>query len=244
MEIEKIEKTVVKEVKGLTLLLYGKAGTSKSTFASKFPNSLLVDFEGTAGFVLGAKRFKPSSLLGGEGFYEVVKQFFESKYETLIIDGFNPFMKMFDEEIVLKKLGRKSIRDHKYADTYSERRDGITALFQKVFGRGKNIIIITHEAMEDITDTETDEVTTQKIPLIKDKELAQVIPAMVDNIGYTYTANIENEDGTRSNKFMIDFSPFGQNLGKNRFGIEKPIEAKYEELEKIIKEYLKTNNKK
>lgn len=249
LNINEIKETNITTLKAVTMLLYGKAGVGKSTFASKFPKPLLVDIESTAGFVMGAKRITVDYLTDAEvelgitddkekekliGLFEIFKQFFISDYETLILDGVNPLIKLFENR-TCKTMGRTSMRQHKYADTYEDMREEFAKMLSRVMSRGKNVIFIAHEDIEEEINEADDTVITKIVPFIKDKQLRASIPALVDNIGYVFVS--------KDNKFMVDFSPFGKEMGKNRFGITEPMEAEYNNFKATVEEYLKKNNK-
>lgn len=250
VNINEIKETNITTLKSVTMLLYGKAGVGKSTFASKFPKPLLVDCEGTASFVMGVRRIPIDYIIDAElelgvsderekeklvGLFEIFKQFFISEYETLILDGVNPLIKMFENK-TCKTLGRTSMRQHKYADTYDDMREEFTKMLNKILSRGKNIIFITHEDTEEEINESEDTVITRVVPFIKDKALRTTLPALVDNIGYVFV--------DKDNKFKVDFSPFGKEMGKNRFGISTSMEANYENFKSTVEEFLKKNNKK
>lgn len=249
VDINKIKPNNITTVTGITMLLYGKAGMGKSTFASKFPKPLLLNIEGTASFILGANLLNIDYISDAEielgvtdskekenviGLFEVLKQFFVSDYETLILDGVNPLINMFKNK-TCKTMGRANIRQHKYGDTYDDMREEFTKTVNKLISRGKNIVFITHEESEEEINESEDIVINKIIPFIKDKELKTTLPALVDNIGYVYVS--------KDNKFMVDFSPFGKEMGKNRFGISEPIEAEYNTFKNLVEEHLKKNNK-
>ena len=247
VDISKIEPNNITTVSGITMLLYGKAGMGKSTFASKFPKPLLLNIEGTASFLIGAKLLNIDYISDAEmelgitdekekeklvGLFDVLKQFFISEYETLILDGVNPLLTMFKNK-TCKNMGRTNMRQHKYGDTYDDMREEFTKMVNRLISRGKNIVFITHEEAEEEINEAEDTVINKIVPYIKDKELKTTLPALVDNIGYVYVS--------KDNKFMVDFSPFGKETGKNRFKIEKPIEAEYNIFKGIVEDYLKKN---
>lgn len=248
-DITKVKPTTIEKLEAITMLVYGKAGRGKTTFATSFPKALLVDIEGTGGFTIGANRVtvdyikdvtEEMGIKNQEeaekmtGLMEVFREFFKSDYQTLILDGVNPLVKMFENK-TCKSMGRTNMRQHKYGDTYGEMREEFTTMLSNLMKKGKNLVLITHEDTEEEINEADDTVITTIVPYIKDKELKSTIPAFVDNIGYMYT--VENGE---EKTFMIDFSPFGKTLGKNRFGINEPMKADFEVFKKKVEEAIKS----
>lgn len=240
MKIEDVKEQTVSEGNGQFVVIIGKVGVGKSSMAATFPKALCVDLEGTASNIKGLKRIKIEIGVGGnidtrdKPFLElcdVTKQFLESKnYETLIIDGGLEFVKMC-QGFALKGLGRKSMRDHKFGDTFADSRDAAEEYIKRTIGRGKNLVLIAH--IDEVTevDPETDEERTIYRPMLGDKRLVYKIPALASVVGM-----IEVD---KNGKRWFNCTASKTNVLKNQFNITDKLEANHKALANKIKIFYK-----
>lgn len=249
--IEEVKGQQPKEAEGQFIILIGNPGAGKTTFASKFPKPLLVDLEGTASNIPNLKRIRIIPELGIEGSRTedelekikdkrdlpikdlgvVKEQFLKSNnYETLILDGGLELI-LIAQDFILKSLGRNSMSEHTYGDTYKKSRDLLERFFKKSIGRGKNIILICHIEENILVDKETDEEYTQERPMLDDKKMIKKLPALANIVGKVEV----NSKGER----VFDCIPGKRSVFKNQFGINEVMPATYEALNTKIKEYFK-----
>lgn len=227
-DLDKIEPVKRDKVKNVSVLLWGKTKAGKSTYANTFPKPIIFDFEGTSGGVEGAKVLRVTDF---EMFHKAWKQALEKNYETVVIDGAEYWLSMLQDN-TLKRMGRKSMSDMKFGDTYQQFRKDAKETITKLLGRGKNIIFIFHETTAEYVNESTDETYNVRQPNISDKILIEAIPALFDIV-----ANIEIKvDDTGKKTRLLDCTMNKYKMTGNRFGIEDILTLDYKELEsRIIK---------
>lgn len=234
MDLSKLEPVKLESTKKCSGIIYGKTKGGKTTFANSFPNAVTLDLEGTASLVEGAKVQKINTL---EELYEACTQAFKL-YDTVILDGMKYLVLLFEKK-VCTTLGRKSIRDHKYADTYDMLRKEVTEFIIKLLGKDKYVLFIAHDIDDVEVDETTDEERVVKSPFIPDKELKKTIPALVDFCAYFGAKKLSDGSVERS----VDMTSCRDKVTGNRLGITEIITNP--NYEKFMKAYDKAlNNKK
>lgn len=239
--IEEIKEQEVNSDSGIFTIIFGNPGVGKSCMASTYPDPLLLDFEGSASNIPNLKRIKidMGNLKGNEDtrdkpFLEVAdisKQFLQSnKYKTLVLDGGLELMKI-SQDYTVKRLGRKSIRDMKFGDTYIDARDCMDKLFKNIIGKGKNIVLICHTEEVTEVDSKTDEEFIIKRPLIGDKIMVFKLPALSNIVGRVEI------DGDGNRKFNC--VPTDRSVLKNQYNIRETIEPNWDSLKQKIDLYYK-----
>ena len=100
------------------VVVYGPEGIGKSTFASRFPNPLFIDTEGSTN-KLDVKRFeeKPSSWTMLKNYIEYVRQH-PDICDTLVIDTID-WAERLCVESILDAHGKKGIEDFGYGNGYT-----------------------------------------------------------------------------------------------------------------------------
>lgn len=98
------------------VVIYGPEGIGKSTFASRFPNPVFIDAEGSTAFMDVARTPRPSSFMM---LLEQIRYFIAHPNElrTLVIDTADWAERMCTDDL-LKTYGKKSIEDFGYGKGY------------------------------------------------------------------------------------------------------------------------------
>lgn len=143
MEIVRGQQQGAKKV-----VIYGPEGIGKSTFASKFPNPIFIDVEGSTTFMDVARAPKPSSFAM---LLEQIKYFISNPQllRTLVIDTADWAEKMCIEDL-LAGYGKKSIEDFGYGKGYTmafEQFGAMLNLCTTLVERGVNVVITAHAWM-------------------------------------------------------------------------------------------------
>lgn len=182
--------------KTIKMMIYGQAGTGKSSLALSMPKPLLLDFDG------GVSRVNASHLEGVavaqiSSWNEALELFSNdlSPFETIIVDTAGKMM----DFIIAYKCGSRQpqIRDW----------GGINGEFNN-FTRnlamlGKNVVYIAHR------DTSRDGDDVVYIPMLRSKNFTAIVTEL-DLLGYM-EMRMENGVLTRT----ITFNPTNRSEGKN-----------------------------
>lgn len=126
------------------VVVYGPEGIGKSTFASKFPNPLFIDTEGSTGSMSVARMPKPTS-------WEMLKQeieqvISEKPCKTLVIDTFDWAESLCIEEL-LSKHQKSGIEDFGYGNGYIYEKEEIARFLttlDRVIDAGIHVLLTAH----------------------------------------------------------------------------------------------------
>lgn len=178
--------------KNIKMMIYGQAGTGKTSLALSMPKPLLLDFDG------GVSRVHFAHLDGVDivqvGSWNEINELFQldlSAYETIVIDTAS---KMMDFIIDYKVKGRQP-RLQDWGAINQE----CVAFMRNLSMSGKNIVYIAHR------DNYKDGDQTIYIPNMRAKNLGPIITEL-DLLGY-----LEIRGGQRT----LTFNPTERSEGKN-----------------------------
>lgn len=193
----------------MKVLIYGQAGTGKSTLAISAPKPLLFDFDG------GVHRINFSHLSGVDtvqitsyqNFLDVLEEDLSS-YESFIIDTGGKMLDYMAEHIVKKnpKMGKSN--GTLTLQGYGERKAEFTALNRRFAIMNKHIIYVAHR------ETQTDGDDKRYVPLFGGSNYDSLVTEL-DLVGYL-EAN--------GRKRVITFDPTSRNDGKNTCNLPATIE--------------------
>lgn len=127
------------------VVVYGPEGIGKSTFASRFPNPLFIDTEGSTKH-MDVRRFDPPS--SWQMLLDEVKYAKEHPgvCKTLVIDTAD-WAESLCEKSVLDRYEKKGIEDFGYGKGYvylSEEFGKLLNLLEDVIGSGINVVLTAH----------------------------------------------------------------------------------------------------
>lgn len=208
--------TLIKKAYELTVntkikaLIYGQAGTGKTTLAISSPKPLLFDFDG------GVSRVAYSHLTNVDtvqiesynNFIDVLANEDLSAYETLVIDTGGKLLDYMAEYLIRRnpKLGRAN--GTLTLQGYGERKGEFTNIVRKISVMNKHVIFVAHR------QTTTDADDMRYVPLFGGSNYDSLVTEL-DLVGYL-EAN--------GRKRVITFDPTSRNDGKNTCNLPAQME--------------------
>ena len=202
------------------VLVYGKPGSRKTSYAATFPKPIFVDMErGTDTLTHlnmgGLAVERPSTV---KQVYDILKEFPKSEFETIVIDTISRLQSFIMADVMQLAVKTNSSRDV-YAPLFKEYRtvgamlDGICYDLQMM---DKNVILICHEKV--VVDEETGRVIEVR---------PNLTPALANSVGGLISAVFYSEvkSGVSSAPATQTIYPnsFGKTFAKNRMNLSKPI---------------------
>lgn len=186
MEIEK--SLQIEPQDNIVMIVYGKAGVGKTTFAASAPNALVIDFENGSKF-LGQRGISVDVVRMKEWFTESEKKelWAELKnYDSIIIDPLGEAMDKLIHHYIHKVGGpmKQSTRDALSMAGWGEVKKEMRNFIKALRDTGKNIIIVAHDA----EDKDNEEIIHRIQVATK---LSDEIPNMVDIISYMAVSKTE-----------------------------------------------------
>lgn len=177
-------------------MVYGQAGTGKSTLALSTPAPLLLDFDN------GVKRVNMAHLDGVDivqvASWQDVKQVLQedlSDYRTIVVDTVGKMM----DFIITYKCGTRQPQIKDWANINAE----FSWMTRTLSSMDKNVVFVAHR------DTRKEGDETVFIPSLREKSYNSIVTEL-DLLGYL---EMRNEDGVQ--KRTITFDPTSRNDGKN-----------------------------
>lgn len=184
----------------IKMMVYGQAGTGKSTFALSAPKPLLLDFDN------GIKRVNMTHLEVADyvqvNSWEDVKSVLQldlSAYQTIIVDTIGKMM----DYIIAYKCGTRQPQLRDWGGINNE----FSWLTRTLSMLNKHIIFIAHR------DTRKEGDETVFIPALREKSYNSIVTEL-DLLGYL---EMRAENGVQ--KRTITFDPTSRNDGKNTCGL-------------------------
>lgn len=190
-------------------LVYGQAGTGKTTLAISAPKPLLFDFDGGVHRVNFAHLSSVDTvqISSYQDFLDTLSEDL-SAYETLVIDTGGKCLDYMADYIIKKnpKLGKAN--GTLTLQGYGERKAEFTALVRKVSIMGKHILFVAHR------ETRQDGDDMRYVPLFGGSNYDSLVTEL-DLVGYL-EAN--------GRKRVITFDPTSRNDGKNTCNLPSQME--------------------
>lgn len=206
-------------IKRLKVLLYGVAGTGKTTMAATFPKPLFLDLEGGMRSTLrvGEVIRYPADHNKSIQSYDQVKAFYSAvirvknpTFETIVIDSLNELQRLMADHLVKKydKVKRQYGDQLTLADYGKTNRD-----FSKAVRSFLNLPYhIVFTAASTSRSPGDDEV--QLMPKFVGSQVGPDIQRMMDMIGYCHAKTINNQS-----QHYVSFHITPQYIAKDRMGI-------------------------
>lgn len=190
-------------------LVYGQAGTGKTTLAISAPKPLLFDFDGGVHRVNFAHLANVDTvqISSYQDFLDVLNEDL-SAYETLVIDTGGKCLDYMAEFIVKKNPKMGKANGTLTLQGYGERKAEFTALVRKVSIMGKHILFVAHR------ETKQDGDDMRYVPLFGGSNYDSLVTEL-DLVGYL-EAN--------GRKRVITFDPTSRNDGKNTCNLPAQME--------------------
>jgi hypothetical protein len=186
MLIEKTEE--IKADDNIVMVIYGKGGTGKTTFAATAPKPLILDFENGTKF-LGDRGLKADVIRFSKWITKAEKTQLAGvigNYDSLILDPLGEAMdKLIESEEITGKLYRNGNGGLTMAG-WGEVKKQMKSFLKYLRDTGKNVIIVSH-----VNEFQTDDGLNHRIQIAT--KLSDEIPNMVDVISYMGVKTIEGE---------------------------------------------------
>ena len=226
------------------IVCYGPEGIGKSYFASKFPNPVFIDTEGSTKHMDVARTPKPSSWTM---LLEQVKYFKANPQacETLVIDTADWAERLCMEELCAKSK-KNSIEDFGYGKGYvylAEEFGRLLNLLEELIGLGINIVLVAHATMRKFE--QPDEMGAyDRWEMKLQKKTAPMVKEWADMVLFanykTYVVNVDGqgvEKGTnkvQGGKRVMFTTHHPCWDAKNRFDLLDELPLDYDEIGPLI----------
>lgn len=233
---------VSRDLRGYSVLFYGKPKTGKTTVSSHFPGALLCAFEKGYNALPGV--FAQTIESWGD-FKKVITQLknpeIASKFQTVIVDtgdiAYDYCVKYICARESTAERTYESIGDIPYGKGYALVTQEYDEQFRKILQMNYGLIIISHEKDKTFKDEQGNEYT-QIVPSL-DNRAALVCERTCDIIGYA--RQIDGEDGTNTRLFLRGTPRF---VAGSRFKYTpKSIDFSYEALVDAIANAIEEESK-
>ena len=207
----------------LKVLVYGKSGTGKTTFACSFPKPYIFDFDNGMLSQRG-KDVEYDTFTNWQAF-EYKLQELEKKcgYETLVVDSVTTMQEYMMQNILLLNK-RMTPTLHEWGRLV----DGLQSLFMRLTKMAHHIIFTAHEQL--IQDEVTSEVMI--LPLIVGKKLPGQIPLWFDEV---YRAQVMRGSDSKPQYKLLTTADIKYSA-KSRLACLEPLEVQsYEAIMRKVK---------
>lgn len=181
----------------IVMILYGRGGVGKTTFAATAPKPLIIDFENGTKF-LGERGLDVDVIRMAEWFTEADIHQLDvllPKYDTIILD---PIGEAMEKLISSHSLDGKKFRQGDGSLSmagWGEAKKRMKGLVKWLRDSGKNVILVAH-----VAEGKDEERTTYRIQI--PTKLSDELPTMVDIISYMGVR--KDADG---NKQVVLYTP-------------------------------------
>jgi len=168
----------------LKVLVYGKSGTGKTTFACTFPRPYVFDFDNGMLSQRG-KDIDYDTYTNWKLFFQKLREFEQKcEFETLVIDSVTTLQEyMMQEILTLNKRVEPTLHE------WGRLVDWLQNLFLLLTKLTQHIVVVAHEQL--LQDELTSEITI--LPLIVGKKMPAQLPLFFDEVYRCQTAR--NKEG-------------------------------------------------
>ena len=237
MKLPKNEKVVRDGSQNVKLWIYGSPNIGKTTFASQFPDVLMINTDGNYKYVDSPV----VTLVDGandpwENFIEITNEILKGQHEfkTIVVDLLEDVYQ-YARNFYCKKLKIDHESELGYAKGYDIIRNSFLIALRKLANANYNIIFISHEESEVVKDRIGRESTNYKTSL-PDK-VAKKVAGMVEITGRISCKSKEDENGNIIDTRILQLAPSKDQFGGNKIptiNIDY-VNLGYEDLIKVIK---------
>lgn len=192
----------------IKMLIYGQAGTGKSTLSLSAPRPLLFDFDNGINRVNFEHIKSTVQIENYTDMLEVINKEDLSDFDTLIIDTGGKCLDSMANYIISRNSKMGKSNGTLTLQGYGERKAEFTALCKLIASKNKHVIFVAHR------ETKQDGDDTRYIPLFGGSNYDSLVTEL-DLVGYM-EAN--------GRKRIITFDPTSRNDGKNTCNLPSTME--------------------
>ena len=197
----------------LKVLVYGKSGTGKTTFACGFPKPFVFDFDGGMLSQRG-KDIEYDTFTSWSSFQAKLQQLQgHCPYETIVLDSVTTM-----QEYMMKDILTVNKRTEPTLHEWGRLVDGLQALFMQLTKMANHLVVVAHEQV--LQDEVTSEILV--LPLIVGKKLPGQIPLWFDEV---YRSQTATDSKTGKAVYQILTTAGLRYVAKSRLGVLDPIEV-------------------
>ena len=172
-----------------SMIVFGLPKVGKTTFASEFPKSLILQCDPKGMKYVKGKKLDINNLETLRKAWDLLKE--DNEYETVVLDTLDHVAKWIEFDIC-QELGLKSIMSSKKGDRnqWTEYQDRVLMLLDAWGRLGKRMIFLAHTKKAE-TDGDGVIISPKSINLYG--QTAGNVLAIVENIGHMYA--VQDEQG-------------------------------------------------
>ena len=193
------KKTELEVPQRIKALIFGQAGSGKTTLALSAPKPLLLDFDGGVHRV--NYEHQPDATVQIGSWSEAIEVLNEdlSPFETIIIDTVGKMLDYIVDDAEKKRIGGWKKWEHV--------NDNFRSFIRSIHAMNKHVILVAHR------DTRKEGDETVFIPAIREKNYTSVVTEL-DLLGYLEMRGVAR---------VITFNPTSRNDGKNTCNLPESI---------------------
>lgn len=251
LNLENIEPT--RKTHKPRFVIYGPNGVGKTDLSSRFPGPLFIDIEKNLGHIKSITHEDIGGTFNSlTEFHQFIKALEVSpklEFHTLILDSIHTFeTKVIRPQICLEE-GVECVE----AIAWGKGIGKITQCWSQVFAalerisisRNMTIILIGHDCLDKVTDTDKNITYPYKRPLINEKSVQNLLNWSTCVLYLNYNFNVSKQSSDNSLGIpkekggrLIYASPDAGFIAKNQYGITQPLPLNFDVFfEKVNKFY-------
>lgn len=209
-----VKKTEQLPIGGITVTIYGDAGTGKTTLANTAKNPVVIDFDN--GYHRAAYRQEYIPVRSWRDIAANQSEFFEavSQYDTIVIDTVGAML----DYLQLYLIEENPRLEKATMQMYGELKKNFQDFHRKLMAMGKDIVFIAHAKEKEENEQRI------KRPLMVGSSYDLVVQKS-DLVGYMSVIN---------NKTVLDFDAGETKIGKNCANLEPQIIGSLAEIENYM----------
>lgn len=211
---------------GKKVLVYGKPGTWKTTFASQFPKPLLLATETGYTFIKGVKAVDITSWYA---FTDVIEQLkkpeVKEAYDTIVIDTIGLLSSMC-VKFICSKHAVTELSGVAWGGGWKDYKETMSSALNSIAQLGYGIVFISHS--KETNDEETGAITSATPGT--DNQTLQIVNALVD---FMFFVMKEEEENGNVNVYAYS-NTGGAVLSKSRIPLTPRIKFTFDDIDRAI----------
>lgn len=242
------------------IVIYGPNGVGKSSFANLFPSPLFIDIEKNLAHIQSITHEDIGGTFGSfTEFLQFIKALESSPkldFKTLILDSLHTF----ETKIIRPQICLEEGVDCVEAIAWGKGTGKITQCWSQAFAalerislsKNMTIILIGHDCLDKVTDTDKNITYPYKRPLINEKSVQNLLNWSTCVLYLNYNFNVSKHVGDNSlgipkekGVSLIYASPDAGFIAKNQYGITHPLPLNFDVfIERVNKFYTQETKEK